>query len=204
MKTKYNQLIALIISLVFIYVMMYFTFNNHEIFWYLYTFTLLIGIAISIVFSSFSDELPTWQYLIFGIGYGVILYGIVKLGSLLLSLISKHSSIEISNFLSVYGPQNIWHYLFLVFIIVIGEEMFWRCFVQQKLKKYTTTLWAIFITSLLYSLSLAISGFAAGAIAAFIAGIILGALYEWRKSLPQIIIAHEVFVILLFLVLPLS
>lgn len=204
MKTKYNQLIALIISLVFIYVMTYFTFNNHEIFWYLYTFTLLIGIAISIVFSSFSDELPTWQYLIFGIGYGVILYGIVKLGSLLLSLISKHSSIEISNFLSVYGPQNIWHYLFLVFIIVIGEEMFWRCFVQQKLKKYTTTLWAIFITSLLYSLSLAISGFAAGAIAAFIAGIILGALYEWRKSLPQIIIAHEVFVILLFLVLPLS
>ena len=48
-----------------------------------------------------------------------------------------------------------------------------------------------------------LSLFAAGAIAAFVTGIILGALYEWKKSLPLIIIAHETFIILLFLVLPL-
>ena len=203
MKLNYKEIILLIASLIFVYFMMYYTFENKTIFWYLYAFTLLVGIAISLITSTFKDELPTWNYLLFGIGYGTILYGIVKLGDIIMPHMDNKFEKELTQFLNTFAPQNIWHYLLLVFVIVIGEEMFWRGYVQQKLKMYTQPIYAVFVTSLLFSLSLAISGFAAGAIAALVTGMILGILYEWKKSLPLIIIAHETFVILLFLVLPL-
>ena len=203
MKSIYKEIIPLIASLIFVYFMMNYTFKNDVIFWYLYAFTLLVGIAISLIYSKFKDELPTWNYLLFGIGYGTILFGIVKLGHMIMPHLDNKFTKELTQFLNTFAPQNIWHYLFLVFIIVIGEEMFWRGYVQQKLKAFTRPIYAVFVTSILFSISLAISGFAAGAIAAFVTGIILGILYEWKKSLPLIIVAHETFVILLFLVLPL-
>ena len=73
---------------------------------------------------------------------------------------------EIVKFLNVYGPQNIFHYLLLIFIVAVGEEMFWRGYVQQQIKRFTSPALAVFITALLFSLSLAISGFIPGAIAA--------------------------------------
>ena len=203
MKFKFTQLFPLLISLIFVYAMMAYTFHHDIIFWYLYPFTLLVGIAICQLYANYFDELPTWHYLIFGIGYGTILYGLIKVGHKILPHLDPSFNEELAMFLNTFAPTTILHYILLMFIVVIGEEMFWRGYVQQKLKLYTKPVYAIFITSLLFSISLAISGFAAGALAAFFSGLMLGALYEWKKSLPLIIIAHETFVILLFLVLPL-
>lgn len=198
-----KQTITLLLALVFIYSMMFFTFYEKAIFWYLYAFTLLVGIAIALIAGKFEDRIPTWQYLLYGIGYGTITYGFVKFGYFILPYIDKTIAKEVPSFLNIYGPQNIFHYLMLIFIIAVGEEMFWRGYVQQQLKSYTSPTWAVIITALLFSLSLAISGFIPGAIAAIVAGLLWGALYEWKKSLPLIIVAHIVFVLLLFLVLPL-
>ena len=195
--------ISLLLALVFIYSMMFFTFYEKTIFWYLYAFTLLVGMAIGLLAGKFEDHLPTWQYLIYGIGYGTITYGFVKLGYMILPSIHANATTDISNFLTDYGPQNIFHYVLLIFVVAVGEELFWRGYVQQQLKKYTSPAWAVFITALLFSISLAISGFIPGAMAAIVAGLLWGALYEWKKSLPLIIVAHIVFVLLLFLVLPL-
>ena len=197
-----KQTIILLLALVFIYSMMYYTFTEKAIFWYLYAFTLLVGIAIALLSGKFEDRIPTWQYLIFGIGYGTITYGLVKIGYILLPYIDSGVTREIAKFIDVYGPKNIFHYLLLIFIVAAGEEMFWRGYVQQQLKRYTSTFWAVVITALLFSLALAISGFIPGAIAAIVAGLLWGALYEWKKSLPLIIVAHVVFTLLLFLVLP--
>ena len=200
---QYKHMIILLLSLSFVYSMMFYTFAEKTIFWYLYAFTLLVGISISLMAGKFEDQLPTWKYLIFGIGYGTITYGFVKLGAIILPYIDNTTNNEISKFLTNYGPTNIWHYLLLIFIIVVGEEMFWRGYVQQQLKRYTSPFWAVVITALLFSLALAISGFIPGAIAAIVAGLLWGALYEWKKSLPLIIVSHVVFTLLLFLVLPL-
>lgn len=197
-----KQTIVLLLSLVFMYTLLFYTFEEKVIFWYLYAFTLLIGMAISLVSATFEDRIPTWQYLIFGIGYGTITYGIVKLGYIVLPFIDKNIVNDVSKFLETYGPTNIWHYILLIFIIAVGEEMFWRGYVQQQLKRYTQTKYAVFITAILFSLSIAISGFTAGIIAAFVAGLLWGTLYEWKKSLPLIIVTHVVFILLLFLVLP--
>ena len=182
--------------------MLTYTFQEKAIFWYLYAFTLLVGIAIALVFGKFEDQLPTWKYLIYGTGYGTITYGIVKLGYTILPSIDNSFTKDVSKFLSTYGPTNIWHYLMLIFIVVIGEELFWRGYVQQQLKRFTSPKYAVFVTAILFSLSLAISGFMPGALAAIVAGLLWGALYEWKKSLPLVIVSHLVFVLLLFLILP--
>ena len=202
MKNK-KQILILLVALIFIFSMMYFTFYEKSIFWYLYAFTLLVGITISLLAGKFEDRIPTWQYLIYGIGYGTITYGLVKLGYMLMPYIDQNAVSEIKKFLEVYGPQNIFHYLLLIFIVAVGEEMFWRGYVQQQLKQFTSPFWAVVVTSILFSLSLAISGFLPGALAAIVTGILWGTLYEWKKSLPLIIVSHIVFVLLLFLVLPL-
>lgn len=201
---KYQQIIMFSLSLLFIYSMLYFTFEQKAIFWYLYAFTLLVGMAIAIINSNFEDKLPTWQYLILGIGYGTITYGFVKLGYIILPYMDDHAVRDITKFLNTYGPQNIWHYLLLIFIIVVGEEMFWRGYIQQQLKRWMSAKLAVIVAAVLFSLSLTLSGFIPGVLAALVAGLIFGTLYEWRKSLPLAIVAHIVFVVLLFLVLPLN
>lgn len=200
---KSKQFIGLLLSLIFIYVMLYITFEEINIFWYLYTFTLLVGIAIAILYGKFRDEISTWQYLLFGIGYGTILYGIVRFGHFLITKVNPSTEKSISRFLETYGPDNIWQYLLLIFIIVIGEELFWRGFVQQHLKNWVSSKYAVLITSVLFALSVAISGFWPGVVAAFITGLAWGLLYEWKKSLPLIIVSHEIFILLLFMILPL-
>jgi membrane protease YdiL (CAAX protease family) len=60
------------------------------------------------------------------------------------------------------------------------------------------------LASLLFGLSMSFSGFWLGVLAAFTSGMLWGLLYEWKKSMPLIIIAHITMTILLFLVLPLN
>lgn len=199
-----KQTLVLLLSIVFVYILLFFTFKETAIFWYLYTFTLLVGMAIAIIAGKFNDELPTWKYLILGIGYGTILYAIVRLGYFIISKVDTSLLKTITKFLNSYGPNNIWHYLLLIFIIVVGEELFWRGYVQQQLKKWFSPIIAVIITSILFAFSVAISEFMLGAIVALIAGLMWGFLYEWKQSMPLIIVAHEVFILLLFLVIPLN
>lgn len=194
----------LLFSLLFIYMLLTFTFENADVFWYLYAFTMLVCIAIAIVSEKFQDQLPTWHYLLFGIGYGTIAYGFVRFGYWLAPFIDSSLPKEITKFINVYGPTNIGHFMLLIFVIALGEELFWRGYIQQKLKHYISPFAAVIVTALLFALSISASDFMLGAFAAFIISLLFGFLYEWRKSMPLIIVAHVVFILLLFLVLPLS
>lgn len=199
---KYNRINKLLFALLFIYTMLYFTFQNKEVFWYLYAFTILVSMAVATLSGKVNDELPTWRYLIYGIGYGTITYGIIRFGYWL-SHIDNDLLKSVKKFITIYAPMNIWHYLLLIFIISVGEELFWRGYVQQQLKYYVKPFIAVIITATLCAISISLSGFVLGALAAFVVSLIFGFIYEWRKSMPLIIVAHVVFVLLLFLVLPL-
>lgn len=203
MLTNSKQTIIFLLSLLFVYGMLAFTFANQAVFWYLYSFTLLVCIAIALMAGEIEDQLPTWQFLLFGIGYGTITYGIIRFGYWLAPFINDSLVQTVQNFLRNYGPHNIWHYILLVFIIAIGEELFWRGYIQQQLKRFMRPTFAVIVTAVLCAISIALCGFILGVIAALITGLIWGFLYEWRKSMPLIIVTHVVFVLLLFLVLPL-
>ncbi|KOS62498.1 CPBP family intramembrane metalloprotease [Lysinibacillus agricola] len=204
MLTNSKQTIIFLLSLLFVYGMLAFTFANQAVFWYMYAFTLLVCIAIAILAGKIEDQLPTWQFLLFGIGYGTITYGIIRFGYWLAPHINNSLVQSVQKFLANYGPQNIWHYILLVFIVAIGEELFWRGYIQQQLKRFMRPAFAVIVTAMLCAISIAISGFMLGMIAALVTSLIWGFLYEWRKSMPLVIVTHVVFVLLLFLVLPLT
>ncbi|MGE7945846.1 CPBP family intramembrane glutamic endopeptidase [Lysinibacillus sp. NPDC093688] len=204
MLTNSKQTIIWLLSLLFVYGMLAFTFANQAVFWHLYAFTLLVCIAIAILTGKIEDQLPTWKFLLLGIGYGTITYGIIRLGYWLAPYINSSLVQSVQKFLANYGPQTIWHYILLVFIVAIGEELFWRGYVQQQLKRFMRPTFAVIVTAILCAIAIAISGFMLGMIAALVTGLIWGFLYEWRKSMPLVIVSHVVFVLLLFLVLPLT
>jgi membrane protease YdiL (CAAX protease family) len=187
-----------------VYVLLLLTFLNETIFWYMYTFTMLLFMALSFVLVKMEDDVQTWEYLVFGVGYGTLTYGLIATAYRFASIFTDDAAISVEGFLSVYGPTTVWHYLLLMLIIAPGEELFWRGFIQQKLKAYMSPFFSVLVASLLFGLSMAFSGFWLGVLAAITSGILWGLLYEWKKSMPLIIIAHITMTILLFLVLPLN
>ncbi|MDN7226126.1 type II CAAX endopeptidase family protein [Planococcus sp. N064] len=178
-------------------------FQDAKIFWYMYTFALLVLMSFSVIFTKVFDEMATWKSLIYGLGYGTAIYAIIAGGFQLFKLLSFNIEGSVSSFISTFAPSSIWHYLLLMFIIVPGEEIFWRGFVQQKLKSYVSTTYSVLIAALLFGLALGFGGFVPGIFAGVATGIVLGFLYEWKRSMPLLIIAHLVMIVLLFLVLPL-
>lgn len=200
---KHTNILVLILSLVFIYVLLYFSFDQKAVFWYLYTFTMLIGMAFAFAFGKIEDKIKTWEYLLFGIGFGTIIYGLIALGYRLLPFLSEELLTTVHQFIKTFGPSTLWHYILLILIIATAEELFWRGYVQQQLKQYMKMPYAVILAASLFAMSLAVSGFWLGVLAAFITGIIFGFLYEWKKSMPIIIVAHLVMITLLFLLFPL-
>ncbi|MGB3260478.1 lysostaphin resistance A-like protein [Paenisporosarcina sp.] len=192
------------VLLVIVYLLLFLTFSFEVIFWYMYTFTMLLFMALSFVLGKMEDEVQTWEYLIIGIGYGTLTYGLIATAYRFFSIFTDQAAVSVERFLSDYGPTTVWHYLLLMLIIAPGEELFWRGFIQQKLKRYISPFFAVLVASLLFGLSMAFSGFWLGVLAAITSGLLWGLLYEWKKSMPLIIIAHITMTILLFLVLPLN
>lgn len=178
-------------------------FNDTAIFWYMYSFALLVLMSAALVYTKIFDELPTWKSLLYGIAAGLVTYGVFAGGFQLLRILPGNGEGSVSSFLSIFAPTSIWHYLLLMFIIVPGEEIFWRGFVQQQLKKYVPAALSIAVSAVLFGIALGLGDFFPGVLAGVAAGIILGILYEWKRSMPSLIIAHLVMLVLLFIVVPL-
>ncbi|MFJ8066514.1 lysostaphin resistance A-like protein [Psychrobacillus sp. NPDC096426] len=192
----------LIIPLVFAYAFSWLTFSNEKVFWYFYTFTTLFLMSLAYYYVKIEDELRTVHYFILSIAYGALAYALLFIGYKLIDFTPFLSIKSINSFMNKFGPSSIWHYLLLLFIIAPGEELFWRGFIQQQLKKYIPPVFSIMLGAALYSLSFAFSEFWLGILAAFIVGLAFGLLYEWKKSMPLIILAHITMLVLLFLVIP--
>ncbi|WP_342525974.1 type II CAAX endopeptidase family protein [Chryseomicrobium sp. FSL W7-1435] len=180
----------------------FFTFQDKETFWYFYSFTILFLMGVSLLYAKVEDEVQTLEYLLLGVGYGTITYFLFAASYWILDSIPFLSVREIHQFLEQFGPNTIWHFMLLFFIIAPAEEFFWRGFVQQYLKNYLPTFYAVVAASILFSISLLVGGFVYGAIAGFIVGLLWGLLYEWKKSMPLLIVTHITALILLFLILP--
>ncbi|MFJ5769260.1 lysostaphin resistance A-like protein [Psychrobacillus sp. NPDC093180] len=192
----------LIIPLVLAYAFAWLTFSNEKVFWYFYTFTALFLMSLAYYSIKIEDELKTFHYFILSIAFGALTYALLFIGFKLVDLAPFMSTKSINSFVNKFGPSSIWHYLLLLFIIAPGEELFWRGYIQQQLKKYLPPVFAIIVGAALFGLSFVFSGFWLGILAAFVVGLVFGFLYEWKKSMPLIILAHIIMLVLLFLVIP--
>ncbi|WP_236619611.1 CPBP family intramembrane glutamic endopeptidase [Bacillus sp. 1NLA3E] len=184
------------------HLLMFFTFHNKVVFWYFFTATMLLLICFVVAKDKLDDKLSVFKYLFTGIVSGALLFGLFWIGNQFIELIHIPVSNQISALYKRFGPHMFWQYLALILIVVPGEEIFWRGFVQKRLVNYLSTGGSIIVSAIMYSSVHLYSGQFMLPFAALTAGLLWGWLYAWRRSIPLVIVSHLVFDLFLFVLLP--
>ncbi|NMD71890.1 CPBP family intramembrane metalloprotease [Bacillus sp. DNRA2] len=184
------------------HLLMYFTFSDKTVFWYFFTATMLLLICFVVAKDKLDDKLSLFKYLFTGILSGALLYLLFWIGNQLIELPHIPGSKQITKLYKYYGPDMFWHYLALILVIVPGEEIFWRGFIQKRLLSFTSNGVSIVVSALLYASVHIYSGQFMLVFAAFIAGLCWSWLYAWRRSIPLVIVSHLIYDLFLFVLMP--
>ncbi|OLN22381.1 CAAX protease family protein [Domibacillus antri] len=193
-----------IVGIAAAHVLLFVTFSDQDIFWYIYTAANLFFISISIISEPIDDQQKTNSFMVYGITSGLILYALFAAAFWLLSLMPLSVTTHVSAIYALFSPEFIWHYIVLVLVLIPGEELFWRGFIQKRLGQYMNEWLAVLIAAALYASVFVYSGQWIWMMAAFCAGLFWGVLYVWKKSIPMLIISHLIFDLLLIIFLPLG
>lgn len=197
--------IKFLLGLISAHILFYITYQNTSVFWYLYTATILFCMCFAITIEKKSgQDQSTFISLIYGLVTGVVLYGVFALGdNLFQNLGLSGLTKDVSSIYSKLGPEMFWHFLVLFIIIIPGEEIFWRGFVQRKLSERLDVKWTIITSAILYTLPAIYADNTALLIASLVAGLAWAALYQWKKSLLLVVSSHIIFNLLLMVIFPL-
>jgi uncharacterized protein len=203
LKNRYFDF-RLIIGLIISHGLMYFTFYDRAIFWYIFTGSLLFLITYAMFQEDVEDEASFFKYLSIGTVSGLILYLVFWMGIQAFDLLNLPFGNSVNKLYRWFAPELFWQYLALILVAAPGEELFWRGFVQKRLLHYFGPYMSIFIGALLYASVHIYSGTLILMLAAFFSGLMWGALYLWKRSMPLVIVSHIVFDIMIFIILPLK
>ncbi|NRD78685.1 CPBP family intramembrane metalloprotease [Bacillus sp. BRMEA1] len=192
----------LIAGVIIAQLLLFYSFQEQDIFWYIFTASILVLIIYSLFQGKVDDEASFTKYLFFGIISGLLLYTTFWLGNKII----YHFPIEnsVTRLYHLYSPSLFFEYLGLILVAAPGEELFWRGFVQKRLLNYFKPFTSIAAGALLYALSNIYSGSFILVLASFISGLVWGALYYWKKSMPLIIVSHIIFDIMIFIIMPIK
>ncbi|WP_046175212.1 CPBP family intramembrane glutamic endopeptidase [Domibacillus indicus] len=193
-----------IVGVIGAYILLYVTFFDSDIFWYIYTAAALFFMSISIISEPIDDQQNTNRFMLYGIGSGIVLYVLFAAGYALLKVLPLSVEEHVSSIYALFSPVFIWHYIVLVLIIIPGEELFFRGFIQKRLGRYMNEWAAMVIAALFYASVFIYSGEWIWMLAALCGGVFWGSLYIWRKSIPLLIISHLIFDLLFIIFLPLG
>jgi uncharacterized protein len=202
MKNRFIDL-RLIAGYILAHALMYFTFSDRAIFWYIFTGSLLVLITFAMFQEDVDDEASFFKYISMGVLSGLLLYALFWLGVQIFDLFNLPFEKSIKNLYRWFAPTLFWQYLALILVAAPGEELFWRGFIQKRLLRYFGPVGSITIGALLYASVHIYSGTFILMLAAFLSGLLWGALYMWKKSMPLVIVSHIVFDIMIFIILPL-
>lgn len=202
--TKWMTDKRLIIGFLLAHILLYFTFQEKAVFWYIFTAAMLFLISYSILHEEVEDNIPLFSYLSLGAISGAILFGIFFTGDFFINTFNLPFASEISKLYSQLSPSILWHYIVLLLVIIPGEEIFWRGFIQKRIQRASNMNTAVIISSILYASAHFYSGSIILPFAALVSGIFWGYLFAWKKSLPLVIVSHLIFDLFLFVIYPLN
>jgi uncharacterized protein len=194
MPRKYVYLLFFLIHLGF-----FISFTEKQWFWLLFPLLYLLLISISLKVQ-LPRKLSSKEWTA-GALSGMTLYGIFVFGhSLLLPLPFPIEGYVYDLYESI-GPKEWWQHGLLL-LIIAGEELFWRLFVQKRLlggldrRKRILLATALYTSVHLYSFNPLLI------MAAITGGIYWGWLYERSGNIYVLILSHFVFDLFLLYILP--
>jgi uncharacterized protein len=194
--------LRLLIGLVIAHLLLFFSFHDKSVFWYLYSGSILFLIAYGMFQEDVADDAPFFTYISVGALTGFILFGFIWLGNQAIVTLDIPFERNIKQLYRWFAPSVFWEYLALVLVAAPGEELFWRGFILNRLLRYFNPIVSIFVGAFLYASVMFYSGEFILVLVTFICGLFWGALYLWKKSMPLVIVSHLIFDIMLFIVMP--
>lgn len=201
---KFFQDPRILIGLIIAHVLLFFSFQDRAIFWYIFSGSILVLIAYSTFQEEVDDQVSFSQFIFLGALSGFLLYFVFGLGISGMKLLGLPLGPPIKNLYIGYAPLLFWQYLALVLVAAPGEELFWRGFIQKRLVRYFNPMVSILTASILYASVHIYSGSFLLVLAAFLSGLVWGYLYYLKKSMPLVIVSHIIFDLMIFLILPLK
>ncbi|OCA85628.1 CAAX protease [Bacillus sp. FJAT-27225] len=186
------------------HLLLFFTFQDRDIFWYIFSASLLFLTIWTIWQEDVDDSISFSEYMGYGLISGFALFGLFYVGDMLFDILGLPFRDNISKLYSWFAPKQFWHYIALILIAAPGEELFWRGYVQKRLLKSISPLASIFVSSIMYASVHIYSNEFILVFAAFVSGLAWGLLYAWKRSMPLVIVSHLVFDLMLFVFLPLN
>jgi uncharacterized protein len=199
-KSKVDS--RLLIGFFIAHILIFFTFTDQKVFWYMFTATMLILISYSIIKEDVDDAVPLPIYLTYGLVSGLVLFGLFWIGDFLFEKLHIPVQKDISRLYKLFSPTLFWHYLSLMLIAVPGEEIFWRGFIQKRLLHHYGFWGSVIISSLMYASVNLYTGEWILVLATFISGLFWGTLYVWKRSIPLVIVSHLIFDLFIFILFP--
>lgn len=193
----------LIIGLIIAHALIFFSFHDKAIFWYIFTGSVLVLISYAMFQEEVDDDVSFIRYIFLGAITGLLLYFVFWLGIRGMKILHLPFETSLKNLYKWFAPTLFWQYLALVLVAAPGEELFWRGFIQKRLSNKFTPIFSILVASILYASVHIYSGSFLLVLAAFISGLVWGYLYLRKKSMPLVIVSHIIFDLMLFIILPL-
>lgn len=195
--------LRLISAFIMVHLLMFFSFQDRAVFWYIFTASLLVLIIFSMFQKDVDDEAAFFTYLILGFFSGIILFAFFWLGHLGMEAFHLPGQTGINRLYHWFAPSEFWEYIALILVAAPGEELFWRGFMQKRLLRHFKPFTGIMIGAVLYASAQIYSGEYILVLASFLCGIAWGTLYYWKRSMPLVIVSHIIFDIILFIIHPL-
>jgi membrane protease YdiL (CAAX protease family) len=194
----------LLLGIILAHLLLFLSFQDKSIFWYIYTGSLLLLITFAILQEDVDDQRGFFSYLSIGVLSGLLLYGLFWLGYHAVGFLQLGFQRDIHQLYRRFGPSLLWEYFALVLVAGPGEEIFWRGFIQKRLLTHFKPKVAIIIGALLFASVHAYSGKLIFIVGALFSGMVWGTLYYWKKSMPLVIVSHLIFDLMLFILFPLK
>lgn len=145
----------------------------------------------------------SWLEISYGLVSGTLLYLIFALGKWLIVALQLPLLQSLTELYQIVSPRVWWHYLVLFAIIIPGEELFWRGYIQRRLTRVIAPSLGILLSTLLYAAAHLSSGSLLLVIAALVGGVFWGGIYHRTGSIEMAILSHLMFDLLLLVLLPL-
>ena len=167
--------------------------------------SILTALALQLGGNPFSRRDWSARAIFSGVAAAAALYAIFWLGNSLSQLLFHFAKPQIA---SIYGIRTqgeaVVMALILLFITSPGEEIFWRGFVQRRLVQHFGARRGWLFASAVYAAVHIASGNFMLTMAALVAGLFWGWLYQREQNLVPCIVSHALWTVTIFIWLPIS
>ena len=176
-------------------------------FWLSMCIAVTILTALALRFGGLPFSRRDWNFrsVFSGVAAAASLYTIFWLGNSLSVYLFHFAKPQIA---SIYGIRSqgeaVMISLILLFITSPGEEIFWRGFVQRRFVERFGARKGWLIASAVYAAVHIASGNFMLTMAALVAGLFWGWLYQRERNLVPCIVSHALWTVTIFILLPIS